>query len=1104
MKTPFIFDHKKVHYKLAPDGKFVIENYNFAKPFSSFFPGIAGLYGIPMWVFYVNRGQGICSFGTTSKDQPILEFLPANQAYQMVFYRAFRTFIKLHDRASTTFYEPFQNSLQNAKFNRSNRMIIDVADVSFEEENKSLGLAVSVDYFTIPSDTFAALARTVTVRNNSKKEMKIELIDGLPIFIPYGLSNMFLKELGRTIEAWMNVENIENKAPFYRLKVDPIDRPEVIHIQKGNFFTSFYQNPATKATCVINPIVDPECIFDRINDLCIPYVFLKTARFNPPKKQIMQSRTPCALSYIPFTLEPNQSLKLYSLFGMMEHLEKLNDNLGRIRQVAYIEEKRRENSRLLRPLMQNAATVSSSRTFNLYAQRTFLDNVLRGGFPVTLDAERSEVVYVFSRKHGDLERDYNKFETQPTYFSQGNGNYRDILQNRRNDIFFNAYLGDTAIVTFFNLIQLDGFNPLVVKGMRYHLDDEALIASILKDYISNVRQRDLVRPLLSRPFYIGELFMFLEEHAVTLTDRSGFIREIIDTAIKHEEAEHKEGFWTDHWAYNLDMLESFLSVYPECLREIMLEKKIFSFYDDSWIVNPRSVKYRLYDGKPKQLGAVTFCKEKQDLIDQRATEPHKVRMENGRGEIYLTNLLEKFTCIIINKVASLDPFGVGIEMEANKPNWYDALNGLPALFGSSICETMELKRWIIFIKKTIQDLQLGADLRIDLAEEIYNLFRTLEGLFTGADASQEAALLFWDAASSAKEKFRQATIFGVSGKRIGIGLSDLIAFLDSALKKVERGIAAAYNEKTKAYTSYFINEVTEYKHIGEYDGAAIIRPLAFRQKPLPIFLEGFVHALRIADTRLQKKAIYDAVKKSGLYDSALGMYKVNVSLAAEPEEIGRAHAFSPGWLENESIWLHMEYKYLLELLRAGLYDEFYGDFFKALIPFQKPEQYGRSVLENSSFIASSAFVDASLHGNGFVARLSGSTCEFLNMWLLMNVGERPFFIDRQGKLALRFRPILSKELFTKQRQVVQTEGNGSKEITIEKHCYAFYFLGSCLVVYHNPRQLDTYGSKAARIEKIRLEAKDGKVVELVCDVLAEIHARAVRSGKLSRIDILLS
>jgi len=80
------------------------------------------------------------------------------------------------------------------------------------------------------------------------------------------------------------------------------------------------------------------------------------------------------------------------------------------------------------------------------------------------------------------------------------------------------------------------------------------------------------------------------------------------------------------------------------------------------------------------------------------------------------------------------------------------------------------------------------------------------------------------------------------------------------------------------------------------------------------------------------------------------MYKVNAPLRDQPIEIGRARAFPPGWLENESIWLHMEYKYMLELVKKGLYEEFYQDFKKVIVAFLDPGVYGRSPLENSSLL----------------------------------------------------------------------------------------------------------------------------------------------------------
>lgn len=99
------------------------------------------------------------------------------------------------------------------------------------------------------------------------------------------------------------------------------------------------------------------------------------------------------------------------------------------------------------------------------------------------------------------------------------------------------------------------------------------------------------------------------------------------------------------------------------------------------------------------------------------------------------------------------------------------------------------------------------------------------------------------------------------------------------------------------------------------------------------------------------------------------------------QEIGRMMAFSPGWLENQSIWLHMSYKFLLELLRGGLYEEFYQDIKTGLVPFMDNKVYGRSPLEASSFIVSSAFPDKKLHGAGFLARLSG---ELDNVCIVIN------------------------------------------------------------------------------------------------------------------------
>jgi hypothetical protein len=242
-----IIKDKKVSYHLSENGEFIIRNYNIAKPMANFFPGIAGKVGIPMWVFYVNRGQAISCFGTDGKDHAILEFQPANKAWQQTSLLGFRTFIKFCEKKVGCFYEPFHNGLSSLSFDLHNQMAMTSYDLKLSEENKTLGMLTQVKYFTIPQDNYAGLVRILTLKNTGRKAQKIQVLDGLPRIVPYGIANLFLKKLSRTIEAWMRVENLDNKVPFYKVNVDPIDRAYVIHIKEGNFFLGFeHENNRTK------------------------------------------------------------------------------------------------------------------------------------------------------------------------------------------------------------------------------------------------------------------------------------------------------------------------------------------------------------------------------------------------------------------------------------------------------------------------------------------------------------------------------------------------------------------------------------------------------------------------------------------------------------------------------------------------------------------------------------------------------------------------------------------------------------------------------------------------------------------------------------------
>ena len=1063
----------------------MIENYHLTRPFSSFFPGIAGVWGAPIWVFYVNRGQAISSFGTKDKDHPVLEFRPANQAYQTASVLGFRTLIKVKaTKGKDIFYDAFNSSAGPRGFNTSNKMFIRSSEIRLSETNTDLGLETGIEYFTIPNDNYGALARRLTLRNISKRRIDLEFLDGLPQIIPYGTNNFFLKEMSRTIEAWMDVENLEDKIAFLRLKVDPADRPEVVRISEGNFYLAFNEKGA-----LIKPIVEPQAIFGWVSDFSYPQSFMAQDSFSYPKYQLTNSRTPCCFAYQRFSLKPKEEFSLYSLSGNMDSLQKLKINLKRISNKEYFQDKQAQNRKLISDLEENVWTHSSSAVFDLYCRQNFLDNVLRGGYPAQIETEKGDLnIQLYSRKHGDLERDYNRFLLEPGYFSQGNGNYRDANQNRRSDIWFNPGVKDSGLLTFFNLLQADGYNPLVIKPDNFIFQGDF---GFLNKFFSPEEAKQ-ARKRLEKPFTPGELLSFIErvvfKGVKPFEAREQFLSQALGSSIRALSAEHGEGFWIDHWSYCLELLEAYLGVYPENLRYILLENKEFTFFDNSEVVRPRQERYVLRNGAVFQYHSVVNNHAKAALIKKREACPHTLRIRNGAGDIYQTTLIVKMLSVIANKFACLDPFGAGVEMEANKPNWYDALNGLPGLLGSSVSEALELKRWIIFLKDSLESIGLNDDGAVSLPGELYELLLGLERL----SCRGLNDYVFWDKSHNLREEYLRKTLLGFSGQEQGLRIGKLKALLANYLKKIERGLKKAYNHKEGLYYSYFINEAVEYKTIEENGRGNFIKPLKFRQRPLPLFLEGIMHSLRVAESRSQAQGIFAAARKSQLYDRKLKMYKVNAPLTAMPHEIGRCRVFTPGWLENESVWLHMEYKYILELLKNGLYEEFFADFKNVLVPFQSPERYGRSILENSSFIVSSVFPDERLHGGGFVARLSGSTAEFISIWLLMCAGKEPFYLDKGGRLCLEFKPVLPAWLFS------QKARNGFPGNT-----FAFKFLNKTLVVYHNSKRKDTFGPQGAKIKQITLEFPDRPKQILKQPSIPSPLAGEVRAGKAARIDIIL-
>jgi hypothetical protein len=1009
-----------------------INDYQKQKPFSSFLSGIAGKLGIPLWSFYVNRGQLIASFGIRDKNGAMMEFYPANQAYHFVSKIGFRTFIKMNGHV----YEFFKEKNENQS------LIIRQDQVQIIEKNLVLGIELRVTYFTLPNEVIAGLVRKVEIINLDQIEKNIEVIDGLAQMLPSGIDFGSYKAVSNLLQSWMQSIHEDNYM-FYKLRASTDDSAEVNLVLDGNFYL-------TKSTQEPFYVSDYKLIFDEDTSLDTPYGFIKHSIKDLKNiSQVHVNQVPCAISGFEFkNFKKETFISVIGYSSNKDFLDKLSTKFN----LEYLLKKEDENHKIHDDLVSSVSTLTSKPILDLYFKQCYLDNVLRGGTPEifkTLDGQMG--YHLFSRKHGDLERDYNFFSLEPAFYSQGNGNFRDVLQNRRNDLFFNPELQDFNIYQFMSLIQADGYNPLSIEGVKFRFDGDQ---TLLPKEVHQILEQEFTPGMIATK-------LFNEKLEVDET-----LRKIIANSHVVLKAAFGEGYWEDHFTYIYDLIDSYLSIYPDHLEEVVFQKK-YPFFNSPVKVLPRHLKYvKTKDNKIRQYGAIHHSHDKN----------HQSWLKN-KNELLEVNLFGKLLTLVLNKFGHLDPYGIGLSYEGNKPGWNDAMNGVPGLFGSGVSETIELKKLVNLLIKLSKDHQEYKVLLLKPTDQLATNFMHLK---------QKESYLAWDERMTHLENYRDqlSNSLEIVEQQV-LHYNSLLKMMDETLNQA----LLKAKEIDPIYPTYLTYEAKEYQElfddhhkplIGEY-GLPTVKVLSFEMKPLPVFLESPARYLKAIANKVEAKEIYDKVKQTDLYDKKLKFYQTSVSLDDYNHEIGRIRAFTPGWLERESNFLHMTYKYLLGILKSGLYDEFYEEIKTNFTCFMDPKIYGRAPFENSSFLATSSNPDLKKHGQGFVSRLTGSTAEMLSMLRYMFFGDKLFGFE-DGQLYFELSPKLSYELF-KDNQV------------------SVKLFSKTMITYHLDSKFNTYDN-GSYIEKMVLE-KDHESCEIKGSKIFGKWTRDIREGHVLKINVYI-
>ena len=137
------------------------------------------------------------------------------------------------------------------------------------------------------------------------------------------------------------------------------------------------------------------------------------------------------LSVDSISLKPGESVTITSYYGKTNHVLNVPVIASRILQPGFGPYKQTRLREIVNQITAIGETRTSHHLFDEYIKQMFLDSSLNGGVPTLLgevddgalmrntdEDNRLKVYHLFSRIHGDLERDYNDFDVSPTFFSE--------------------------------------------------------------------------------------------------------------------------------------------------------------------------------------------------------------------------------------------------------------------------------------------------------------------------------------------------------------------------------------------------------------------------------------------------------------------------------------------------------------------------------------------------------------------------------------------------------------------------------------------------------------------------------------------------------------
>ena len=722
------------------------------------------------WLFVSSTGA--LTAGRRDPDHALFPYYTDDRIHDSREQTGSKTIFRVTRGERTALWEPFSERYAGLyRLTRSLAKSVYGNKLLFEEVNHDLGLSFSSAWMT--SERFGFVRRAALV-NTAPELVEVEFLDGLQNLLPAGLTRRFQLEYSTLADGYKENElGPATGLGLFKLSSIPGDRPEPSEALRATTVWAQGIASASRLLCAEqldhfrwgHEIAEERLVRGRRGAYFIcSKVSLPSGGCQEWSLVADVNQDAAGVAALVAFLKSGANLRaeldedvargtrnLVRMVGSADGLQLTGDELNTWR---HFSNALFNTMRGGIPADGYAISRSDFQAFIAKADRTVYERCapFLGALPATLhhrsllvlaseqrdpDLERLAHEYLpltFSRRHGDPSRPWNIFSIEMKgddgeRILNYQGNWRDIFQNwEALGLSYPGYV-ESMIFKFVDASTADGYNPYRVM-------------------------------------------------------REGYDWEVLDP----HDAWSNIGYWGDHQAvYLLKLLEVSARYHPHVLPGL-LARCVFTY---------ANVPYRI---KPY----AALLKDPRHTIDFDAILDGEIRRRaatlgaDGKavpgpaGAPYRVNLAEKLLVLILARLFNYIP-EAGVWMNTQRPEWNDANNALVG-FGVSMVTLCYLRRFLSFSRGLFA---AGGQPTIEVSEEVAAAFRrvaeTLQH-FTAllgdpiSDSDRKAVL---DSVGAAGCDYR-ASLYahGFSGSRMALGIEEITAFCDVALRHVDHSIRA--------------------------------------------------------------------------------------------------------------------------------------------------------------------------------------------------------------------------------------------------------------------------------------------------------------------------